>query len=57
LAGLCEIVLTGQMYSQAMQAMSQGVSTAMVSKSLMKPGRCGHTATQAPQWMQAFQPI
>jgi len=51
------MVLTGQIFSQAMQAMSQGVLTAMVSNALIKPGSCGHTATQAPQLMQAFQPI
>jgi hypothetical protein len=51
------MVLTGQMRSQAMQAMSQDVSTAMVSKGLMNPAGCGHTATQAPQRIQAFQPI
>ncbi|MDZ4681997.1 MAG: hypothetical protein SGI94_16275 [Saprospiraceae bacterium] len=51
------IVLTGQIASQAMQAMSQAVFTAIVSNAVMKPGFCGQTATQAPQWMQAFHPI
>ena len=46
---------TGQICSQIMQAMSQGVWTAMVSKSLMKPASCGQMATQTPQLMQAFQ--
>jgi len=51
------MVLTGQIASQAMQAISQGVFTAIVSKAEIKPGSCGQTATQAPQWMQAFHPI
>jgi hypothetical protein len=51
------MVLTGQISSQIMQAMSQGVWTAMVSKGLIKPGPWGQMATQAPQLMQAFQPI
>ena len=54
---LCVIVLTGQMASQCMQAISQGIFTAMVSKALIKPASCGHTATQAPHLMQAFHPI
>ena len=54
-AGRLEMAVTGQMRSQTMQAMSQGVSTAIVSKGLTKPGSCGHTATQAAHWMQAFQ--
>ena len=51
------MVVTGHISSQAMQAISQGVSTAMVSNGLIKPASCGQTATQAPQLMQAFQPI
>jgi hypothetical protein len=53
----CVMVETGQISSQAMQAMSQGRLTAIVSKSLMKPASCGQIATHAPQLMQAFQPI
>ena len=51
------MVVTGQISTQTMQAISQGVLTAMVSKSLIKPASFGHTATQAPQLMQAFHPI
>jgi hypothetical protein len=51
------IAATGQITSQSRQAMSQGVCAAMVSKSLMNPASWGHTATQAPQRMQAFQEI
>jgi len=51
------MVLTGHIFSQAMQAISQIVFTAIVSKAEIKPGFCGQTATQAPQWMQAFHPI
>jgi hypothetical protein len=51
------MVLTGQIFSQAIQAISQGLCTAMVSNSLMNPGGSGHTATQAPQLMQAFHPM
>jgi len=51
------MVVTGQISSQTMHAMSQGVFTAIVSKSLMKFTGCGQTATQAPQLIQAFQPI
>jgi hypothetical protein len=51
------MVLTGQMSSQTMQAIAQGVFTAMVSNEDMNPASCGHTATHAPQLMHAFQPI
>lgn len=51
------MVLTGHISSQSMQAISQGRSTAMVSKGLMKGSGCGQMATQAPQLMQAFQPM
>lgn len=51
------IVDTGQISSQRMQAMSQGVFTAIVLKLLIKPGGCGQIATHAPQLMHAFQPI
>ena len=56
-ASTCVIVKTGQISSQAMQAMSQTSCTAMVSCSEVKPAGCGQTATQAPQLMQAFQPM
>lgn len=53
----CVIVLTGQTSLQNIQAISQGVCTAMVSNGLIKPASCGHTATQAPHLMQAFKPM
>jgi hypothetical protein len=49
------MVVTGQICSQAMQTMWQGVSMAMVSNGEMKPAGCGQTATHAPHLMQAFQ--
>ena len=56
-ASTCVIVNTGQISSQAMQAMSHTSPTAMVSCAEVKPAGWGHTATQAPQLMQAFQPM
>lgn len=55
MAGRLVMAVTGQMRSHTMQAMSQGVSTAIVSKGLTKPASCGQTAIQAAHWMQAFQ--
>ena len=52
---VCVMALTGHRVSQNIQAISQGSLMAMVLKLLVKPGGCGHTATQAPHWMQAFQ--
>ena len=54
---LCVMVLTGQIALQCIQAISQGSFTAMVSKALINPASCGHTATQAPHFIQAFHPI
>ena len=51
------IVVTGHMLSQSIQAISQGRSTEIVSNGLINGSGCGHMATQAPQFMQAFQPI
>lgn len=48
------MALTGQTVWQNMQAISQALFTAMVSKLLVKPASCGQTATQAPHLMQAF---
>ena len=56
-AGCGMMALTGQIFSQAMQAIWQVSPTAMVSKGLINPASKGQTATQAPQWMQAFQLI
>ena len=54
---MCVIVVTGQISTHTMQAMSQGLLTAIVSKAEIKPASCGQTATQAPQLIQAFHPI
>lgn len=51
------MALTGQTVSQNIQAISQALFTAIVSKLLVKPASCGQTATQAPHLIQAFQPI
>ncbi len=56
-AATCVIVLTGQISSQTIHAISHGVCTAMVSNGLINPDSWGQTATQAPQLMQAFHPI
>lgn len=49
------MAVTGHILSQAMQAISHGVLTAIVSKGVVKPAGCGQTPTQAPHLMQAFQ--
>ena len=51
------MAVTGHTFSQLMQTIRHGLSTAMVSKGEMKPAACGQTATQAPHRMQAFQSI
>lgn len=51
------MAFTGQTVSQNIQAISQALFTAMVSKLLIKTATCGQTATQAPHLIQAFQPI
>lgn len=51
------MVLTGQIISHAIHAMSHGVFTAMVLKEVTNPGGWGQTAMQAPQLIQAFHPI